>query len=69
MQGIEVTSMIEWTVDREGEGPFKAFKNFDLGKRLSLANDTLRAMTSAIVRNQIANSNMDNILKNRQALR
>ena len=51
MQGIEVTSMIEWTVDREGEGPFKAFKNFDLGKRLSLANDTLRAMTSAIVRN------------------
>ena len=24
MQGVEVKSMIEWTIDRNGEGPMKA---------------------------------------------
>jgi hypothetical protein len=27
MQGLEVSTMLEWTVDKEGEGPMKAFKN------------------------------------------
>ena len=27
MQGLEVSTMLEWTIDREGEGPMKAFKN------------------------------------------
>ena len=34
-----------------------------------MANTTLQSMTSAIVRNQIANSTLDNILKNRQQIR
>jgi len=33
------------------------------------ANDTLSCMTSAIVRNQVANSTMDHIIKNRKELR
>ena len=62
--------MIEWTVDREGEGPMKAYKNLDIDKQNpTKANETLRAMTSAIVRNKIANSTIDEILKNRQGLR
>lgn len=70
MQGIEVCSMIEWTVDRNGEGPMKAFKNLDVQKDNPVkANETLRAMASAIVRNQIANSTMSEIIKNRQGLR
>ena len=68
MQGIGVSSMIEWTVDRKN--PMKAYKNLDLASgNFNTANETLRAMTSAIVRNQIANSTIDHIIKNRQMLR
>ncbi len=56
--------MIEWTVDREA--PLKAFKNLDLASgNYNAANETLRAMTSAIVRNQVANSTIDHVIKNR----
>ena len=68
MQGIQVCSMIEWTVDRDA--PLKAFKNIDLASgNYSAANEILRAMTSAIVRNQVANSTIDHVIKNRQMLR
>ena len=62
--------MIEWTVDRDGEGPMKAFKYLDVSSgNPRKANETLRSMTSAIVRNQIANSTIDEIIKNRQGIR
>ena len=70
MQGVRVKSMIEWTIDKKGEGPMKAFKNLDVHKSVpTQANETLSAMASAIVRNQIANSTIDEALKNRQGLR
>jgi len=28
MQGVEVTGMIVWTINRVGEGPFTCFKAF-----------------------------------------
>lgn len=60
--------MIEWTVDRDF--PLKAYKNLDLASgSFRVANDTLSCMTSAIVRNQIANSTIDHIIKNRQEIR
>ena len=50
MQGIGVSSMIEWTVDKNA--PLKAYKNLDLASgNFNKANETLKAMTSAIVRN------------------
>lgn len=68
MQGVEVKSMIEWTVDRNA--PLKAYKNLDLASgNYNCANNTLRCMTSAIVRNQIANSTIDKVIKDRQALK
>lgn len=68
MQGVEVMSMIEWTVDKNE--PLKAFKNLDLASGgFKVANDTLSSMTSAIVRNQVANSTIDHIIKNRQEIR
>ena len=68
MQGIGVSTMLEWTIDRYH--PLKAYKNLDLASgNFNKANDILRSMTSAIVRNQIANSTIDHIIKNRQELR
>lgn len=72
MQGLEVSAMIVWTINRTGDGPMKAYKN--LGADLAddvprTANNLLTSMASAIVRNQIANSTIDEIIKNRQKLR
>ena len=68
MQGVQVNSMIEWTIDRNA--PLKAYKNLDLASgNTNVANDALRCMTSAIVRNQVANSDIDTVIKNRQALK
>jgi hypothetical protein len=57
--------MICWSVNREGDGPMKAYKN--LGTDLTqdtptTANNLLIAMASAIVRSRIANSTIDEIL-------
>jgi len=59
MQGVKVTGMLVWTINRVGNGPFNAYKT--LGPDLASdnpqhANDTLTSMSSAIVRNCIANS-------------
>lgn len=68
MQGIQVNSIVEWTIDRNN--PLKAWKNLDLASgNPNAANDALRCMTSAIVRNQVANSDIDKVIKNRQALK
>jgi flotillin len=72
MQGLEVSSMIEWTVDKEGEGPMKAFKNLgqDLASREPrTANSMLSDMCSSILRAQISNSTIQEVIKNRQELR
>lgn len=64
--------MIVWTINRTGDGPMKAYKN--LGADLKddvpeTANNLLTSMASAIVRNCIANSTIDEIIRNRQQLR
>ena len=64
MQGIGVSTMLEWTIDKNM--PLKAYKNLDLASgNFNKANDILQSMVSAIVRNQIANSTIDHIIKNR----
>lgn len=64
--------MIVWTINREGDGPMKAFKN--LGHDLTAATPTtanalIINMASAIIRNCIANSTIDQIIKNRNELK
>jgi len=70
MQGVQVNSMLEWSVDREGKGPMKAFQNLNLmGGNFTQANNILRELTSAIVRHQIANSSINQLLKDRDSIR
>lgn len=72
MQGVEVTGMIVWTVNRIGEGPFTCFKSFgtDLCKPVATdANAQLQSMAISIIRDRIANLSLDDILKNRSKLR
>ena len=64
--------MLVWTILRTGEGPFTAFKN--LGEDLNTARpqnakDALISMSSAIVRNCIANSTIQEMLTDREKIR
>ena len=72
MQGLEVAAMIEWTIDKNGDGPMKAFMN--LGSDLSssnprTANAMLADMACSILRNYMANCTIDDVIKNREAMR
>jgi regulator of protease activity HflC (stomatin/prohibitin superfamily) len=64
--------MIVWTINRVDDGPMKAYKN--LGEDLMLgdpkiANALINNLASAIIRNIIANSTIDQIIKNREELK
>ena len=71
-QGVKVTGMLVWGINRVDDGPMRAFKN--LGEDLSSdnprqANEHLVELGNAILRNQIANSTLDEIMTNRRKLR
>ena len=72
MQGVRVTGMLIWSVHREGEGPFRAYKAFgdDLKKKVAVeCNHKLEKMAVSIIRDRIANMTLHDILKNRSKLR
>lgn len=65
MQGVSIEGNAFWTVFREGEGPFKCYKYMQGGS----ANDHVRTLCESIIRNELANSKLDDVLKNRNLLR
>ena len=63
--------MLVWTINREGDGPFKALKmlgNIQSGNPTA-ANDSLTKQAVAVVRSCIANSTIDQLITNRKMLR
>ena len=72
MQGISVSGMLIWSINRTKDGPMNCYKYFGEDLKLSvpkLANGKLEAMAVAIIRDRIANLTLDDILKNRHKLR
>ena len=71
MQGVRVSGMLVWTINRVGDGPFNAYKNLgDISSgNPKTANDSLIAMSSAVVRSCIANSTIQEMITNRKLLR
>lgn len=72
MQGVEVSGVILWSVNPKEDLPLKAVKY--LGKDLTksdakTAKDNLAEMCSAIVSHNVANSTIEEIVKNRDMLR
>lgn len=64
--------MLIWSVHREDEGPFRAYKAFgeDLKKKVPAdANHKLENMAVSIIRDRIANLTLNDVLKNRSKLR
>ena len=64
--------MLIWSVYREKDGPFRAYKSFgeDLKQNTPrVANEKLESMAVSIIRDRIANLTLNDILKNRNKLR
>lgn len=69
---MQVSGILVWSINREGDAPMRAYKN--LGRDIysedpKTANDNLISMSSAIVRSCIANSTIDEMLRNRNMVR
>lgn len=65
MQGVSITGFAFWSVFREEDGPFRCFKYMQGND----ANSNVRAMCESVVRSQIANSSLDQVLRNRHSIR
>ena len=69
MQGIEVSGVIIWAIYRDENGPSIAYKMLgdDLKQKVpKTANDNLVEMANSIVRDRIANSSIETIIKRQQ---
>jgi regulator of protease activity HflC (stomatin/prohibitin superfamily) len=72
MSGVKVEAMICWTINRVGDGPLKAYQNLGadiISVNPKMANYLISNVASAVMRNRISNTNMDDVLTNRQMLR
>lgn len=65
MQGLEISGFAIWSVFRDGEGPFKCYKYTQGGN----ANENVRTMCESIVRHEIAQHSLHEVLTNRGVLR
>eukprot|EP00933_Yihiella_yeosuensis_P074303 TRINITY_DN83181_c0_g1_i1.p1 TRINITY_DN83181_c0_g1~~TRINITY_DN83181_c0_g1_i1.p1 ORF type:complete len:430 (-),score=119.44 TRINITY_DN83181_c0_g1_i1:73-1362(-) len=76
MQGMEVSGYLSWSVNREGEGPWNAYKYLAMrdvdgdGKIDSDAGSQhVAEMAKAVLRSRIANSTLKDVLTQRETLR
>ena len=66
-QGIEISGFAVWSVNREGDGPFKYYKY--VGINSEEANANIKLVAEASVRHVIANSSIEEIMTNRTLIR
>lgn len=65
MQGIKITGFAFWTVYREEDGPFRCYKYMQGND----TNSNIKAMCESVVRAQIANSTLNEVIQNRHTIR
>lgn len=65
MQGVVINGFAFWSVYREDDGPFRCYKYMQGGD----ANRNVQAMCESVLRNLIANSSLDEVMRNRSHLR
>lgn len=65
MQGVEIHGVAFWSVYRLEDGPFRCYKYME-GTN---ANNSVQTMCESVLRSLIANSTLDDVLRNRNYLR
>jgi regulator of protease activity HflC (stomatin/prohibitin superfamily) len=67
MQGIQITGVVMYSINRFDEGPFKYYKY--AGQDEVAAKDNLRLLSEGIVRNTVANHTIKEIVSQRDMIR
>jgi regulator of protease activity HflC (stomatin/prohibitin superfamily) len=71
VQGVRVKGFATWTVYREDDGPFRAYRTFDglsdAGRKM--ANNQLGSLVESILRNMVSNLTINEVLTQRDSLR
>lgn len=65
MQGVVIQGFAFWSVYRDDDGPFRCYKYMEGGD----ANRNVQAMCESVLRNLIANSTLEEVLRNRSHLK
>jgi flotillin len=66
MLGVEVEGVAFWSVNRKGQGPFNCYKYMHGGGD---ANNSVRTVCESIVRNEMANCSLQEVLRERIKLK
>eukprot|EP00485_Elphidium_margaritaceum_P023492 CAMPEP_0202712718 /NCGR_PEP_ID=MMETSP1385-20130828/44470_1 /ASSEMBLY_ACC=CAM_ASM_000861 /TAXON_ID=933848 /ORGANISM="Elphidium margaritaceum" /LENGTH=408 /DNA_ID=CAMNT_0049372829 /DNA_START=34 /DNA_END=1260 /DNA_ORIENTATION=+ len=72
MQGVEVNGFLIWAIKRDGDGPLKAYrhiKNLENVQSDSEINQHIKSMAESIVRHQIANLGINEVISQRKKVR
>jgi len=65
MQGVDIQGFAFWSVYRDEDGHFRCYKYMQGGD----PNHNVKAMCESVLRNLIANSSLEEVLRNRSHLR
>jgi regulator of protease activity HflC (stomatin/prohibitin superfamily) len=65
MQGVSIEGYAFWQVYRKEDGPFRCYKYMQGDG----ANDNVKTLCESIVRNELANSNLNDVITKRDQLR
>ena len=72
MQGVELSGFMIWVINREGQGPMKAYRHVkdlsNLGQDAEI-NLHLKSMAESIVRSQVSNLGINEVIGKRKKVR
>lgn len=71
MQGVKVTGFANWSVFRDGEGPYKAYKTFDgfSAEGCQDAQDNVRKLVEAVLRHAVSGLTIAEVMTKRNEIR
>lgn len=67
MQGVRISGVVMWSVNREDDGPFKFYKYS--GDGTDNVSENLRLVSESIVRNLVANTSISEVMTHRDYIR
>jgi len=71
VQGVGVKGFATWSIFREEDGPYRAYKSFDgfTENGLQMANDNVRQLVESVLRSIVSRKSLEEVMTQRQQMR
>lgn len=71
VQGVGVQGFATWSIFRDDDGPYRAYKSFDgfTDSGLRMANDNVRQLVESVLRNIVSRMSLEEVMTQRQEMR